>query len=604
MTAFTVEDGQFVRDGRRHRVLSGALHYFRSHRAQWPRRLSVLRGMGLNTVETYVPWNLHEPRRGRYRDLDALGSFLDLAAAEGLDAIVRPGPYICAEWENGGLPWWLSGPLRCAHPDFLADVDAWFDVLIPEVAARQVTRGGNVVLVQVENEYGSYGSDRAYLAHLRDGLVRRGIDVPLFTSDGGEALFLTGGMVDGALATVNFGSDAAGQFGELRRHRPRDPLFCMEFWDGWFDHWGDRHVVRAPEDAAAALDEVLAAGASVNLYLAHGGTNFGFWAGANAGGEVHDGAYRPTVTSYDYDAPMDEAGNPTPKYWAFREVIGRYTPLPPPPTTTTSTTTTSTAPEAAPPTLPARTVPLTRSVRLFDVFNHPTIQSPHLPTFEQVGQHQGFLLHRTTVPGPRPPLPLRLRDLRDRAQLYVDGTLRATYSRAADPQAVETTDIPGGVTVELLVEAMGRINYGPLLGEHKGIVGGVLHERQHLHGWETTPIPLDELPDLPWDTGDRNTDGGTTGGHAYGPLFLGGTLTTNEPRDAYLDLAGFTKGVVWVNGSCLGRYWHIGPQRTLYLPEPLLHRGDNEIVVLELHPDASPRSVTVSPHPILEGDPR
>ncbi|WP_309115749.1 beta-galactosidase [Saccharothrix sp.] len=586
MTTFTVEDGQFLRDGRPHRVLSGALHYFRGHPAQWARRLSVLRGMGLNTVETYVPWNLHEPRPGQYHDLEAVDAFLELAAKEGLDAIVRPGPYICGEWENGGLPWWLSGPLRCAHPDFLHAVDRWFDVLIPIVTARQVTHGGNVVMVQVENEYGSYGSDHTYLAHLRDGLLRRGIDVPLFTSDGGEALFLTGGMVEGALATANFGSDAAGQFAELRRHRPHDPLFCMEFWDGWFDHWGDHHVVRSPEDAAAALDEVLAAGASVNLYMAHGGTNFGFWAGANAAGDVHDGAYRPTVTSYDYDAPMDEAGNPTPKYWAFRKVIGHYTPLPPAPTT-------------SPATLPAQTVPLTRSIRLFDVVDNPTIQSPHVPTFEQVGQHQGFLLHRTTIPGPRPPLPLRLRDLRDRAQLYVDGTHQATYSRAADPQAVDTTDVPGGVTIELLVEAMGRINYGPLLGEHKGIVGGVLHERQYLHGWETTPIPLDTLPNLAWGTG----------GTAYGPLFLGGTLTTDTPRDAYLDMAGFTKGVVWVNGFCLGRYWHIGPQRTLYVPEPVLRRGDNQIVVLELHPDephaaASPRSVTVSPHPILEGDPR
>ncbi|NUT97624.1 MAG: beta-galactosidase [Saccharothrix sp.] len=580
MTAFTVEDGQFLRDGRPHRVLSGAVHYFRSLPAQWGRRLSVLRGMGLNTVETYVPWNLHEPAPGRYHDLEALGSFLEAAAAEGLDAIVRPGPYICAEWENGGLPWWLSGPLRCSHPDYLAAVDSWFDVLIPLVAEHQVTRGGNVVMVQVENEYGSYGSDHDYLRHLRDGLVRRGIDVPLFTSDGGEALFLTGGLVPDTLGTVNFGSDAAGQFAEFRRHRPRDPLFCMEFWDGWFDHWGDRHVVRSPEDAAAALDEVLAAGASVNLYMAHGGTNFGFWAGANASGDVHDGAYRPTVTSYDYDAPMDEAGNPTPKYWAFREVIGRYAPLPEPP-------------PPPPATLPSGEITLTRSVRLTDVYR-TTIHTPHVPTFEELGRHQGFLLHRTTLPGPRPPLPLRLRDLRDRAQLFVDGTPHEVFSRAADPEAVEHADVPGDVTIELLVEAMGRINYGPLLGERKGIVGGVLHERQYVHGWETTPIPLDTLPELPWDTGTST----------YGPLFLGGTLTVDQPRDAYLDLAGWTKGVVWVNGFCLGRYWRIGPQRTLYVPGPVLHSGDNEVVVLELHPDASPRSVTVSPHPVLEGDPR
>ncbi|MEJ2854306.1 MULTISPECIES: glycoside hydrolase family 35 protein [unclassified Saccharothrix] len=582
MTTFTVEDGRFLRNGHPHRVLSGALHYFRSHPAQWPRRLSVLHGMGLNTVETYVPWNLHEPAPGRYHDLDALTRFLDLAAAEGLDAIVRPGPYICAEWENGGLPWWLTGPLRCAHPSFLNAVDAWFDVLIPRIAPHQTTHGGNVVMIQVENEYGSYGSDQDYLLHLRDGLLDRGIDVPLFTSDGGEALFLTAGLVPDTLGTVNFGSQATDQFAEFRRHRPQDPLFCMEFWDGWFDHWGDQHTTRSPEDAAAALDEVLAAGASVNLYMAHGGTNFGFWAGANASGDLHDGVYRPTVTSYDYDAPMDEAGNPTPKYWAFREVIGKYAPLPEPP-------------PPPPTTLPPHTIPLTNSVRLIDAFRTtPTTRTPHVPTFEELHQHQGFLLHRTTLPGPRPPLPLRLRDLRDRAQLFVDGTPHAVFSRATDPEAVEHAHVPGGVTIELLVEAMGRINYGPLLGERKGIIGGVLHERQYVHGWETTPIPLDTLPDLPWDTGNTT----------HGPLFLRGTLTTTAPQDAYLDMTGWSKGVVWVNGFCLGRYWHTGPQRTLYVPQPALIPGDNEITILELHPDAAPRSVTVTPHPILEGDPR
>ncbi len=577
MTEFSVAPGQFLRDGRPHRVLSGAMHYFRTHPAQWAQRLDVLRGMGLNTVETYVPWNLHEPRPGHYERLDDLGRFLELAADAGLDAIVRPGPYICAEWENGGLPWWLDGPLRCSHPDFLAAVDRWFDVLIPRVAEHQVTRGGNVILVQVENEYGSYGSDSGYLAHLRDGLTARGVDVPLFTSEGGSALFLTGGTVPGAVATVNFGSDARAQFAELRALRPEDPLFCMEFWDGWFDHWGNRHIVRDPAEAAQALDEVLAAGASVNLYMAHGGTNFGFWAGANAGGELHDGDYRPTVTSYDYDAPMDEAGRPTAKYHAFREVIGKYAPLPPLPAT-------------PPPPLSARTVQLTRSARLFDVFNNPMIHTPHVPSFEEVGQHQGFLLHQAVVPGPRPPLPLRLKDLRDRAQLFVDGTPATVYDRTNPDHAV---DVPGGTAISLLVEAMGRINYGPLLGEHKGI-GGVLHERQYLHGWATTPIPLTELPEIRWNEGTTTP----------GPLFRAGTFHVDEPRDAWLDMSDWHKGVVWVNGFCLGRHWDIGPQRTLYLPHPVLRAGDNEIVVLELHPEDTPDTIAITQDPKLEGERR
>jgi beta-galactosidase len=236
MRAFSVDDGSFRLDGAEFRVLSGALHYFRVHPEQWKHRLAMVHAMGLNTVETYVPWNLHEPRPGDFRRLDDLGAFLDAAAAEGLLAIVRPGPYICAEWDNGGLPSWLTGVIRASDPGYLAHVDRYFDRLIPQVAERQVTRGGNVIMVQVENEYGSYGSDHAYLRHLADGLISRGIEVPLFTSDGPADHRLTGGTIDGVPATVNFGSDPEQAFATLRAHRPDDPLFCMEFWCGWFDH--------------------------------------------------------------------------------------------------------------------------------------------------------------------------------------------------------------------------------------------------------------------------------------------------------------------------------------------------------------------------------
>lgn len=334
MAGFRVGEDDFEVDGRPVRLLSGALHYFRVHEEQWGHRLAMLRAMGLNCVETYVPWNLHEPRPGELRDVGALGRFLDAVREAGLWAIVRPGPYICAEWENGGLPHWLTGPLgsrvRTRDGEFLAAVDRWFAALLPQVVERQFGRGGPVIMVQVENEYGSYGSDQVYLAHLADGLRGLGVTVPLFTSDGPDDHMLTGGSVPGVLATANFGSNARGGFETLRRHRPKGPLMCMEFWCGWFDHWGADHVVRDAQDAAAALREILECGASVNLYMAHGGTSFGGWAGANRAGQLHEGLLQPDVTSYDYDAPVDEHGRPTEKFWRFREVLAEYAdePLP------------------------------------------------------------------------------------------------------------------------------------------------------------------------------------------------------------------------------------------------------------------------------------
>lgn len=342
---FAVGGRDFTVDGRPVRLLSGAMHYFRVHEAQWGHRLAMLRAMGLNCVETYVPWNLHEPRPGEFRDPEALGRFLDAAHAAGLWAIVRPGPYICAEWENGGLPEWLTGPLgrrvRTRDAEYLRAVEAWFARLLPQVVARQCTEtpgpggsgGGPVIMVQAENEYGSYGSDTGYLAWLVERLRALGVRVPLCTSDGPEDHMLSGGSVPGVLATVNFGSGAREAFATLRRHRADGPLMCMEFWCGWFAHWGRGEEPRAAEDAAAALREILECGASVNVYMAHGGTSFGGWAGANRAGELQDGELRPTVTSYDYQAPVDERGRPTEKFWRFREVLAAYAdgPLPPVP---------------------------------------------------------------------------------------------------------------------------------------------------------------------------------------------------------------------------------------------------------------------------------
>ncbi|WP_020520836.1 glycoside hydrolase family 35 protein [Catelliglobosispora koreensis] len=565
MGTFEVNGGGFVRDGREHRVLSGALHYFRVRPQQWRHRLGMLRAMGLNTVETYVPWNLHEPKPGEFALLNDLPAFLEAAAQGGLDAIVRPGPYICAEWDNGGLPSWLTGQpgirIRCLDERYLSAVDSWFDQLIPLVAEHQVTRGGNVIMVQVENEYGSYGSDQAYLRHLADGLTRRGIDVPLFTSDGPEDFMLTGGTIPGVLATVNFGSEPEQAFKTFRGYRESDPLFCMEFWCGWFDHWGNEHVTRDPADAADTLKRMLDAGASVNIYMAHGGTNFGLWAGANRPGADHLGVLKADVTSYDYDAPIDERGGPTEKYWKFREVLQTYAAQPLPD-----------VPEL-PPLLPEQTVTLTETLPLLTVLQQVPATASGMPlSFEDLGVHHGVVLYRTAVPGPRASYPLTADGLDGIAHVFSDGHKLATLDETAPTLPF---DVPAQEReVSLLVESMGRVNYGPLTGESKGLKG-LRHGQQFVHGFTAHPLALEDISALPWELAAETE----------GAAFSRGTIELTEPRDTFVEIPHGTKGYVWVNGFALGRYWNIGPQQRLYLPWPLLCQGRNEIVVLDLtHP--------------------
>nr|WP_275666277.1 beta-galactosidase [Streptomyces cinnamoneus] len=555
------------------RLLSGAMHYFRVHEAHWAHRLGMLRAMGLNCVETYVPWNRHEPLPGRPRDVQELGRFLDAAAAAGLWAVVRPGPYICAEWENGGLPFWLTGRLgrrvRTRDAAFLRAVDGWFALVAEQVVGRQADRGGPVVLVQVENEYGSYGSDEVYLRHLVERLRGCGVTVPLVTSDGPEDHMLSGGTVPGLPATVNFGSGAGEAFAALRRHRPEGgPLMCMEFWCGWFTHWGGRPAVREAGEAAGVLREIVGRGASVNVYMAHGGTNFGGWSGANRSGEDHRGVLEPVVTSYDYDAPVDEYGRPTAKFWAFREVLAacpdRAGPPPPPP--------------AAPAALRAAVrVPLVEWAALggvVDVLGGPEAVGPVPPSFEELGVERGVVRYRFDVPGPRRAYPLRVAGLRDVAVAYVDGVRAATV----ETESGVIGEVPGPARVELWVESLGRVNYGPRLGEAKGLTGGLLHERQYVHGVRARGLRLEALEEagaaarVPWR--GRVGAGGAPG-------LYRGRFAVAGAGDAVLELPGWGRGYVWVNGFCLGRHWDRGPQRSLYVPGPVLREGGNELLVLE-----------------------
>jgi len=564
MSTFATDNSRFLLDGKPFRILAGAMHYFRVPPAYWQDRLLKLRAMGLNTVETYVAWNLHEPKPGTFR-FDAgldLVRYLTVAAELGLHAIVRPGPYICSEWDLGGLPaWLLSDPamrLRCSHPPYLQAVDRFFDALLPRLAPLQVAHGGPILAMQVENEYGSYGNDQAYLRHLVEAMRARGVDVLLFTSDGPRDETLRAGTLPGILKTVNLASGVEAALGKLREYQPDGPLMVTEFWDGWFDHWGEEHHTRAPEDTAAALEKILQAGASVSLYMFHGGTNAGFMNGANSDG----GCYQPTITSYDYDAPLSEAGDPTLKYWALRDVISRHEPLP-------GTPLPSPAPRLA-----LGPVDLSESVKLLDALDSLSspIQLAAPQPMEMLGQSFGFTLYRTQVAGPAQPS-LTVRGLHDRAQVFLDRQPIGVLERATPDTGLSLAIPQRGATLDILVENMGRVNFGPNLLDRKGITGGVLLGDQYLFGWTLFPLPLDDLSKL------RFEPSSTTGG----PAFYHGRFTVTDPGDTFLALPGWTKGVCWVNGHNLGRYWRTGPQRTLYIPAPLLVKGKNDLVVLELH---------------------
>lgn len=604
----------FLRDGQPHLIISGAIHYFRVHPQLWRDRLRRLVAMGCNTVETYVAWNLHQPTPETFcaEGIADLGRFLDIAKEEGLDAIVRPGPFICAEWENGGFPGWLIADptvaLRTRDERYLAAVDAYFDQLIPIIAERQACRGGNVVMVQVENEYGSYGDDRAYLEHLRDGLLRRGIEELLVTSDGPARMWLTGGTVDGALATVNFGSRTLEVLQMAETELPDQPQMCMEFWNGWFDHWTEEHHTRSAESAAAELADMLSNGMSVNFYMAHGGTNFGLTAGAN-----HDGTHRPTTTSYDYDAPIAENGEFTEKFRAFRDVIAQHRELPP-----LEDHLEQLGLDAAPARLSAREVPIesVTALRSTELFTRQAPVHAKPPTFEQVGLERGIMRLVRDVEiarwdgedGPTIP-PLTLYGLRDRAWVYVDGQYVGVASGDQEPATVELTPfvetlIPEGayrtVRVEILVENLGRTNFGPMLGDRKGILGGVWMVPRYLNDWQVDTWPLEEMAEELTTAAAAGTEvaAGADARQSL-PVLVRAGFEAERSEDAFLDVSGCGHGVAWVNGFCVGRYWNVGPQQSLYVPAPTVREGRNEVLLLDL--EAVPQRLALVEQMLFHG---
>jgi beta-galactosidase len=580
MPDFVIGEDDFLLDGKPFQIISGALHYFRVHPDLWADRIDKARRMGLNTIETYVAWNAHAPEPDTF-DLSGgldLDRFLRLIAEAGMHAIVRPGPYICAEWDNGGLPAWLFRDpevgVRRYEPRYLAAVRDYLDHVLRVVVPHQVDRGGPVLLVQVENEYGAFGDDKRYLAALAEHTRAAGITVPLTTVDQPTAEMLEAGSLDGLHRTASFGSRSTERLATLRAHQPTGPLMCSEFWNGWFDHWGAHHHTTSAEQSAADLDALLAAGASVNLYMFHGGTNFGLTSGAN-----DKGVYQPLVTSYDYDAPLDEAGDPTPKYHAFREVIARYHKVPD-----------SVPPPARP--APAHAVPLRDPVHLLDAprrWGAWQTHEHHLPTFDELTPMPRLALLRTRIAGDRPGV-LVFGEVRDRATVFLDGDLVGTLLREHHDRAIALPRATGELLV--LVEDQGRVDYGIRIGEPKGIIGGARLHGEPLSTWDVLPIDLAAVPDL------RPENGVGLAGPLAGPVVVRAEFDLAEPADLFLDTAAWGKGMAWVNGFPLGRYWRRGPQRTLYVPRPVVRAGGNEVVVLELATMLEPEARFV-PRPML-----
>lgn len=578
--SFGWEGEHFLLDGKPFVIRGGEMHFSRVPRAHWRNRLRMMKAMGLNTVGTYLFWNLHEPRPGEF-DFDGqndVAEFVRTAQEEGLWVIIRPGPYSCAEWEFGGFPsWLLKTPdlrVRTSDPRFVDAATRYLKAVGGQLSGLQAHRGGPILMVQVENEYGSFGSDHGYMASIRDALRAAGFDGLLYTADGPTDRMLAGGTLPDVLAVVNFGDDAAGGFAAFAKHRQNVPRMAGEFYPGWFDHWGDEHHTGDLGKIRRNLEWMLERGISFSLYMFHGGTTFGFMNGANYSA---DEPYQPDTSSYDYGAPLDESGRPTAAYHALRELIGRH--LPPG----------ETLPDVpAPP--PMAAIPrfrLTQSAPFDSLLRHP-VRAARALTMEELDQSYGFLWYRARLPASGKGT-LEAGDVRDMALLYQSGKPLGALDRRKGQRSIEL-EVAADAPLDLLVENMGRINYGArMVDERKGLLGPVRFDGKPVLEWEVFRLPMDDLSALRFIDGDRDA-----------PAFHRGRFALDALGDSFIDMRGWGRGHVWVNGHHLGRFWRIGPQQTLLVPAQWLRRGDNEIIVLELEPGSRQRSVQGLVEPVFD----
>ncbi len=577
---FEIIENQFVVDGKPTKLISGAVHYFRNMKDTWRDVFKKMRAMGLNCVETYCAWNMHEKKPSEFDfsgNLD-IREFIKTAESEGLMVIVRPGPYICAEWEFGGLPWWLQEmdgmEIRCSNPVYMERFEIYLGKMFDQIRDLLVTNGGPVIMLQCENEYGYYGDDKEYLKSLYNIYRKHGIDVPLFTSDGTSEENLLDGTIEGCLPTLNFGSRVEENFRAHDKLFPNSPKMCMEMWNGWFDAWGDSfHHTTSAENYAGVVDDMLKRG-SLNMYMFIGGTNFGFTSGAN-----HYEKFTPDVTSYDYDAMLTECGDITEKYLKTREVIKKYVDAP----------------------LPE--IPKNREKRAYGKFtlkekggffnNLENLSSPifsNVPRcMESYGQGYGYIAYKTKLNRDYINAPITFAEIGDRAHIYVNDTLQGIVY-VNDTELKATINAKKGDTLTILVENMGRANFGPKMMRKKGIAGRLLLGNNIIHfNWNVYPLPMDNLSKVEYGA-DFNEPS----------CFLKGSFTVDKAADTFLYLDNFKKGFVVINGFNLGRYWEIGPQRSLYVPASILNEGENEIVIFEADGLKGEPTVEFKDYPTLQ----
>lgn len=570
MNQFYIKD-QFYLHGKPFKILSGAIHYFRVHPDDWYHSLYNLKALGFNTVETYVPWNMHEPKKGEfcYEGILDIERFLTIAQDLGLYAIVRPSPYICAEWEWGGLPAWLMTEnlkVRSNDETYLKHLDDYYASLIPKLAKFQLEEGGNTLMFQVENEYGSYGEDKEYLRAVAGLMRKHGLTAPFFTSDGSWRATLRAGTLieDDIFVTGNFGSKAPENFAMMQdffdEHDKKWPYMCMEFWDGWFNRWGDEVIRRDPQEMVDSVMGCIELG-SLNLYMFHGGTNFGFMNGCSARGQID----LPQVTSYDYDAILDEAGNPTQKFYLLQERMKEVYPD---------------LSYAEPLVKEAKAypeVPLRDKVSLFASLENvsETTTSFYPKNMEELGQSTGYILYQTTLERDKQEAErFRVIDARDRIQVYADGKPVITQYQTEIGDDIDLEFTSDTLELSILVENMGRVNYGHKLTaptQSKGLGRGAIADLHFIGNWRMSPLPLDKVDHLDFDKGWEKDQ----------PAFYRYSFELEELADTYLDMTGFGKGIVFVNNVNIGRFWEKGPILYLYVPKGYLKKGVNEIVVFE-----------------------
>lgn len=580
---FEIKDGNFYVDGKTTPIISGEMHYTRIPHEYWRHRMQMLKGLGLNTVATYVFWNAHETEPGVWDfegDKD-LAEYIRIAGEEGLNVILRPGPYVCAEWEFGGYPWWLQNvegmEIRRDNPAFLEATKKYIDRLYKEVGHLQSTKGGPIIMVQCENEFGSYVAQRpdipleehrAYNAKIKQQLIDAGFDVPMFTSDG--SWLFEGGSTPGALPTCNGENNIETVKREVNKyHDGKGPYMVAEFYPGWLMHWAEPFPDVSASSVARQTEKYLQNDVSFNLYMVHGGTNFGFTSGANYD-KRRD--IQPDLTSYDYDAPISEAGWVTEKYDSIRNVIKRYVPWQ--------------VPEAPAPidVIEIPSIKLASVAPVLDVAYGAKGKDSNEPmTFEQLGQGHGYVLYTRKFNQPISGT-LEIPGLRDYATVYIDGEKVGELNRNTQTYDMEI-EVPFNATLQILVENMGRINYGSEINHNnKGIIEPVTIAGQPITGdWHMYGLPMTVAPEGGKDGIGRAVS--TTSSKAKRltgtPVIYEGTFNLDKTGDTFLDMSDWGKGIVFINGHNLGRYWQVGPQQTLYLPGAWLKQGENKIVIFE-----------------------